>query len=140
MTVDYSELEMAFEFVSSGYEYECLAYLDIRSGKIYYDSDASEDELPGDLHSNDKYLEIPSKTEFGLGKPLAIRFSELHLPSEIDMVYTFFSSRGAYSNFKALLEKRNLLQTWYDFEQAALKKEIMQWCADNEINVLEAGQ
>jgi hypothetical protein len=135
MAIDYSNLEMAFEFVSSGYECEHLAYLDRLSGEIYYDSDESEDVMPDDLFTNDKYVEIPSTKEFGLGKPLAIEFAQNYLSSDLDRVYTFFRSRGAYANFKALLEKRDLLETWYTFEQAALKKAILEWCDDNEISI-----
>ena len=135
MAIDYSDLEMAFEFVSSGYEGEHAAYLDRLSGEIYYDSDASEDEMPDDLFTNDKYVEIPTKKEFGLGKSLAIKFSQNQLSSDLNMVYNIFSSSRAYANFKALLTKRGLLQTWYTFEQAALKKAILEWCADNEISI-----
>ena len=135
MAIDYSSLESAFEFVSSGYEYETSAYLDRLSGEIYFDSDGSEDVMPDDLFTNDKYIEIPSKKDFGLGKPLAVEFAQIHLPSDLNMVYTFFSSRRAYANFRTLLENRGVLQTWYNFEQEALKKAIMEWCDDNEISI-----
>lgn len=77
MTIKLSDLELAFDFVSFGGEYEHSAYLDKDSGNIFYDSDASEDVLPEDLFTNDKYIEIPHKKEFGLGKPLAIEFTVL---------------------------------------------------------------
>jgi hypothetical protein len=135
MAIDYSNLEMAFEFVSFGYEGEHTAYLDRLSGEVHYDSDESEDVMPDDLFTNDKYVEIPSTKEFGLGKPLAIEFTRNHLSSDLNRVYTLFSSSRAYSNFKALLEKRGVLQTWYTFEQAALKNAILEWCNDNEISI-----
>jgi len=135
MAVDYDELELAFEFVSSGYEFDHSAYLDTESGEIYFDSDASDDELPVDLFENGKYIQIPEKREFGLGKPLAIEYTQMNLPEELELVYSFFRSKGAYSNFKALLENKNLLESWYAFEQEALKKSILKWCADNEISI-----
>ena len=135
MAIDYSELELAFDFVSSGYEFDHSAYLDKESGKIYYDSDASEDELPEDLLENEKYLSIPSKKDFGLGKPLAIEYAQINLPEELNLVYSIFRSRGAYSNFKALLENKNQLEQWYTFEKEALKKAILEWCAENGISL-----
>lgn len=135
MVINYDELELAFEFVSSGYEFDHSAYLDKESGKIYFDSDASEDELPEDLFENDKYIQIPEKREFGLGKPLAIEYSQINLPGELELVYSFFRSRGAYSNFKALLDSKNQLEQWYAFEQEALKKAILEWCTENEISI-----
>jgi len=135
MAIDYSDLEMAFEFVSSGYEGEHAAYLDRLSGDIYYDSDASEDVMPDDLFINDKYVEIPSKKQFGLGKPLAIEFTQNHLSSDLNRVYSIFSSSRAFANFKALLAERGVLQTWYTFEQAALKEAIIVWCGDNKISL-----
>jgi hypothetical protein len=135
MTIDYSSLEMAFEFVSDEYGEENAAYLDRLSGEIHYDSDDSEEVLPDDLFTDDKYVEIPSKQGFGLGKPLVIDFTQQYLSSELNVVYGFFSSRGAYAKFKTLLEKRELLQTWYTFEEVALKKAILKWCEDNEVSI-----
>ena len=135
MAINYSDLELAFEFVSSGYEFEYSAYLDKESGAIYYDSDASEDELPEDLFENEKYIAIPSKRDFGLGKPLAIEYAQNNLPEELDLVHSFFRSKGAYSNFKSLLENKDQLEKWYSFEQEAMKKAILEWCAENEISI-----
>ncbi len=135
MSIDYGDLELAFDFVSSGYEGEHAAYLDKISGEIYYESDASEDVLPEDIFENEKYIEIPSKLEFGLGKPLAIEFAQINLKEDLEQVYSFFSSRGAYSKFKTLLENRNKLESWYAYEKEALKKALLEWCAENEISI-----
>lgn len=135
MAINYSDLELAFEFVSSGYEFEHSAYFDKETGVIYYDSDASEDELPEDLFENEKYIAIPSKRDFGLGKPLAIEYAQYNLPDELDLVCSFFRSKGAYSNFKSLLENKDQLDNWYSFEQEAMKKAILEWCAENEISI-----
>ena len=133
MELNYSDLEMAFEFASSGYGYDHSAWLDKESGIIYYDSDASEDELPDDLYENKKYLEIPDKREFNLGKPLAIEFAQAFLPDGLDHVYSIFRSKGAYSRYKNLLEKRGALEKWYKFEQEALRNCIIEWCEDNGV-------
>ena len=126
---------MAFEFVSSGYGYDHSAWLDKESGTIYYDSDVSEDELPDDLYENEKYLEIPDKREFDLGKPLAIKFIQYFLPDDLDQVYSIFRSKGAYSRYKNMLEKRGALEKWYEFEQESLRNCITEWCEDNGVKI-----
>ncbi len=51
MAVSFSDLQLAFEFVSSGGMGENEAYLDRRSGKIYWHSEFGEndEELPDDI-------------------------------------------------------------------------------------------
>jgi len=135
MLVNYSDLEMAFEFVSAGDGYDSAAYLDRETGEIFYDSDSLDDEIPDDIFENEKYISIPDKREFSLGKPLALKFSELYLPNEIENVYSMFRSKGAYSSFKSLLESESQLENWYEYEQNALKEAIVQWCEDKGIEL-----
>ena len=54
MAVSFSDLQLAFEFVSSGGMGENEAYLDRRSGKIYWHSDVGDNdqELPDDITRN----------------------------------------------------------------------------------------
>ena len=57
------------DFVSSGGMGENGAYLDRRSGKIYWHSEFGEndEELPYDIDDK-KYISIPDKRELDLGK------------------------------------------------------------------------
>lgn len=135
MTVNYSDLEMAFDFVSAGAGYDHAAYLNKESGEIFYESDSSDDEIPEDVFENPKYINIPDKKDFGLGKPLAIKFTELYLPNDIKKVYAIFSSKGAYSSFKSLLETKNQLENWYEYEQYAIKQAIIKWCEHNGVEL-----
>ena len=70
MAVSLSDLQLAFEFVSSGGMGENEAYLDRRSGKIYWHSEFgdNDEELPDDI-DDEKYISIPDKRELDLGKP-----------------------------------------------------------------------
>ena len=76
MPVSFSDLQLAFEFVSSGGMGENEAYLDRQSGKIYWHSEFGDkdEELPGDI-DDEKYISIPDKRELDLGKPLVLDFS-----------------------------------------------------------------
>jgi hypothetical protein len=73
MPISFSDLQLAFEFVSSGGMGENEAYLDRQSGKIYWHSEFgdNDEELPDNI-DDDKYIAIPDKIEFSLGKPLVL--------------------------------------------------------------------
>ena len=43
--------------------------------------------------------------------------------------------RGAYGRFKDLLERRNLLEQWYAFEQSAQRRAIEHWCEENSLEI-----
>ena len=60
MAVSFSDLQLAFEFVSSGGMGENEAYLDRQSGKIYWHSEFgdNDEELPDDI-DDAKYISIP---------------------------------------------------------------------------------
>jgi len=69
MPVSFLDLQLAFEFVSSGGVGEKEAYLDRQSGKIYWHSEFgdNDEELPNDIDDK-KYILIPDKRELDLGK------------------------------------------------------------------------
>src|SRR5881227_1679623 len=126
MPISFSDLELAFEFVSSGGMGENEAYLDRQSGKIYWHSEFgdNEEELPNDI-DDEKYISIPDKRELHLGKSLVSDFAREFLPvdydevrhifSQRDEVRHIFSQRGAYRRYKDLLVRRGALERWYDF-------------------------
>ena len=41
------------------------------------------------------------------------------LPADVGRTESIFSARGAYSRFKDMLEHRNALDRWYDYENTA---------------------
>jgi hypothetical protein len=67
MAVNFSDLQLAFEFVSGGGMGENEAYLDRQSGKIYWHSEFgdNDEELPNDI-DDEKYISIPDKRELDL--------------------------------------------------------------------------
>jgi hypothetical protein len=141
MPASFKDLLEAFEFVGmSGSLGENLAFLDRRTGKIYWHSEFSDvaelnDELPDDIGDEEKYIAIPDKREFDLGKPLALDFARACLPDDFDEVRHIFSRKGAYRKFKALLVIRNALDRWYEFESKATERALRDWCAFNLISV-----
>jgi len=138
MTVSFSDLQVAFEFVSSAGMGENEAYLDRQSGKIYWHSEFgdNDEELPDDI-DDEKYTAIPDKRELDLGKPLILDFAREFLPNDYDEVRRIFSRRGAYRRFKDLLVRRDALERWYDFSNKAEEVALREWCAQNGIDLSE---
>jgi hypothetical protein len=135
--VPFDTLLEAFEFVSFGPPEEHQAYVCLETGKIYWHSELgdNEEELPEDIDNAEKYVAIPHKNDLDLGKNLAIEFVEEVLPAATHEVERMFSRRGAYSNFKNLLERRGLLARWYEYEATAQEKAVREWCADQGIEI-----
>ena len=141
MPVSFQEILTAFEFAGMSGDFGThQAILCRRTGKIYCrsefpDLDELNDEMPDDVEDDEKYVAIPDKQELGLGKPLALDFAREFLPSDFDEVRYIFSKRGAYKKFRALLIRRDVLDSWYDFEAKATEQALREWCELNSIEV-----
>ena len=136
MAIEFTELTLAFDFVSSGRPYEHQAFLNIETGKIYWQSafGDNEEELPADLE-NGKYVEIPHKNDLGLGKSLALDFSYRHISNECERIEAIFRRKGAYSKFKAVLENNGVIDKWYEYESSAQEKALREWCEVRGIEI-----
>ena len=135
MLVDWNELEQTVEFVSMGNE----AVLCRKTGKFFWLSDLEEDieAWPDDADDEEKYLAIPDKKELDLGKALVLEFAGQFLPEEYDEIRRIFSKRGAYARFRDLLQRRNALDRWYDFEGKATEQALREWCKANGLTIRE---
>lgn len=138
-TVRYSELLDAFEFVSFGGLIGHGAYIDPDSGAIYCVSSEIEmdDEVPDDLESSDRYIAVPHKTDLDLGRDLVLSFVGGELPDDYDTVAAYFRKKGAYGRFKDLLDARNLLERWHEFEARETEKALRAWCLANDIDIID---
>ncbi len=142
MPTSFSDLELAYEFVSSEGLGINEALLCRRTGKIYWRSDSSDmdgldDEVPDDLDDEEKYIAIPGKRDLDLGKPLVLDFAREFLPNDFDEVRYIFSRRGAYKKFRALVTRRNVLDRWYEFESKATKRALREWCELNSVELAD---
>jgi hypothetical protein len=80
---------------------------------------------------------VPDRYELDLGKALVFDFAREFLPSNYDDVRDFFSRRGGYRKFRALVERRHMLQRWYDFEKDAIHKALRDWCEVNGVELTD---
>jgi len=136
MGIKFEDIVDAFDFVSFGQMFEHQAFLNKNTGKIYWHSEIgdNEEELPEDIDS-DKYIEIPHKKELNLGKFLVFDFAYEYLPNDADEIENIFRRKGAYSKFKALLERKKLIDKWYEFESKAQEKALKTWCEESGIKL-----
>jgi hypothetical protein len=113
---DFSEITMAFDFVSFGQPFEHQAFLNKETGKVYWHSEIgdNEEELPDDIEDK-KYIEIPHKNDMGLEKLLVLDFIYHQLPKEAENIQEIFRRKGAYSKFKRILENYGITGKWYKF-------------------------
>jgi hypothetical protein len=99
VSVNAEQLRIAFELVSSGAPLEHNAHICLDTGRIYWDSASAgldEDDLPDDIETSDRYILVPHKTDLGLGRRLALSFTDREMPDSYNIVMGFFRCRGAY--------------------------------------------
>ena len=134
------DIELAFSFVNSAAPMEHRAYISLDTGQIYWVSELNpiEEEVPEDLEDSGQYIAVPHKNELGLGRNLALEFARDEIPARYREVEGIFHRRGAYRQFKDLLASAGLLEKWYKFEEATLDNALREWCADNEIEIIES--
>ena len=137
VTVTYSELSSAYEFAVADGGEESAAYLSLDTGEFccvspYVDTD---EEIPNDLETSNRYLLLPGKRELGLGKRLALRFVEEQAPALLSQAEEIFRHKGAYARYKDLLVSQGALERWYEYEAAATKNALLEWCAEHEVEV-----
>jgi Uncharacterised protein family (UPF0158) len=135
--IKFSELLDAFTFSSASLALDCYAYINLDTGAIYLVSDDmdvnTEQEMPDDLETSERYLPVPHKNDLELGRTLVFSFVEQALPDDYDMVRDIFRSKGAYGRFKDFLDARAMLQNWYDYEARMTEEALRSWCKDNDI-------
>ncbi len=135
------DLELAYDFVSSLALYECAAYISRQAGEIFWVSEAVADTepAPDDVDNPALYIAVPHKMDLDLGKSLVFRFVRAELPEFYDEVRDIFRSKGAYSRFKALLERNDQLEQWYRYEESETLAALREWCEQEGIEFIDDG-
>lgn len=136
--VNFSDIDLAFHFVSGAEFGINSAFLCRDTGQIYFESGFGDsDELPEDIEDSNRYIQIPHKRDLDLGIELVREFVIKNLPEKAGEIENFFRSRGAYTRYKELLSKCNTLEKWYQFEQVRIESALKNWCIQNNIQIEE---
>ena len=134
--VKFDDLLAAYEWVSSS-PGDSEAFVSRVTGDVHWSSSTMDldDELPEDIEDGSIYVAVPNKHDLNLGKNLALAFAEERLADSYQTVATIFRQRGAYGRFKDLLERKSLLQAWYDFEAKATEVALREWAAGEGLSI-----
>ncbi len=137
-SINFSELRNAFEFVSSGPSSLHSAYICVDTGIIYWTSNVMdlEEQVPDDLETSDRYIQVPHKNDLKLGQSLALSFIDQEIPHDYNFAASLFRKRGAYRRFKELLQSEGLLEKWFAFEANASDMALQDWCKENHIKLV----
>ena len=126
---------------------EIASELDTLSGDscFYYNKTTGElewfnddDENPNGLEleeveDNPDYIALPTKfdlDDYGIMKDFMFTQKDEKIRSEIsDAIHR----RGAFGNFRDVVERHALLQNWYDFKQADYENHVKDWCEENDL-------
>jgi hypothetical protein len=135
--VSYAELLEAFEWVSASGSMENSAFVSRKTGCAHWASQSGEleAELPEDIEDASVYVAVPHKNDLDLGRALALRFVEERVPDAAATVTGFFRQRGAYARFKDLLERKGILQAWYEYQAQAVESALRAWSEENGLQL-----
>lgn len=129
----------AFDFANVGGSFGCESYICKQTGASYFYSEYgdNEEELPDDI-DDEKYLMLPDKQDLELGNRLVFEFSEEHMAELFQKIEAIFRRKGAYHQFKILLEQSGQLEHWYEFEKHKTEIALRQWCLEQGINITDS--
>ncbi|MFM8330327.1 MAG: UPF0158 family protein [Candidatus Methylumidiphilus sp.] len=139
-TLKYSDLLFAFDFASAGFPGEARAYIAIDTGAIYFLSEYTDspDDMPEDVETSDRYIQVPHKNHLNLSRRLALRFAAEKLPDDgYASVADIFQRKGAYRRFKDYLDEIGQRDEWYQYEAEKTRQALCEWCEDNAIELID---
>lgn len=135
--VEFDDLLAAFDWVNASDEGDNSAFVCRETGTIHWGSNSAEveDELPDDVDDGSLYLAIPHGTALGLGRRLALAFTEEVLPESVSEVFGFFRRPGAYRRFRELLDREQRLDEWREFERAEIARALREWAEEQGVRI-----
>ena len=134
MKMKFEDIQEAFDFINFVAYGEHVAVLDKSTGRIYKHSELGDFEpIPDRVLESIDVVEIPHKNDLGLGQELVFEFVRREIPDDYEAVRTIFKRRGAYAQYKYLLQSKGLLQRWYDLYIARQEKALRKWCEENGV-------
>ena len=137
--VKFDDLLAAYEWVSSSSPAENEAFVSRITGNVHWSSSMADldEELPEDIENGSIYVSVPHKYDLDLGKNLVLTFAEEQLADSYETVSSLFRQRGAYGEFKDLLERKGKLEAWYEYEANATELALREWAAEQGLLIAE---
>ncbi|MBN2804610.1 MAG: hypothetical protein JXR91_16065 [Deltaproteobacteria bacterium] len=130
--VNFTDIEMAYDFVNCTGYLGNSAVIHRKTGEIYYLGDDLDNDLPDDFDEDDEaLLSIHDKYDLELGSNIVMDFAHEYCSDDLEEIQFIFSHKGAYAHFKRLLSKKGRLEKWYEFEQEKTETALLKWCKIN---------
>ena len=133
-----SDLIDAFDNCRIGEQY----YLDLKTGEILHTSDEfmEEDDLQEIYESLDeereRYLNIPEEGSHEGYRDMVAFVESLEDENLQEKLAIALDGPGAFRRFKdVLLRYPQTEEEWFEFQNERLKKRVMQWLEENEIEL-----
>jgi len=136
-SVSLDDLEHALFWVS-GSSFENSAFVSRKTGQVFsYGADGPiDDDAPEDIEDGTEFIAIPEKNELDLGQTLVHNFVAEYAHALEHEVRGIFKQRGAYSRFKTLLQRHDLLDQWHGYEREATARALTAWAQENGFHVV----
>lgn len=135
---NFSEIVTAFEYRNSSYDGDITIILRKDTGEILFRSKVLGKDKIGNIESEidkDLLAYIPHKDDIDLGKQLVFNFAGERMQHVYGKVRGMFHHRGAYQKFIELLERKEKLREWHEYESEQQEKALRRWCKINEIEL-----
>jgi len=78
---------------------------------------------------------VPHKNDLDLGSRLAHLFADRHLTEHRGEVRDIFRRKGAYARFKALLQRLDAVDAWYEFERSETAFALLAWASEVHMSI-----
>jgi len=98
-------------------------------------------EAAMDIEENwDNYISLPSGFDIDEYDIMVEFCDSLDNDRISDELLRALNGRGAFRRFKDAAIRLNVEKKWYDYRDEALRKIAMDWCKDNDIEVMNDNQ
>ncbi len=136
-----TDLLDAYEFADVGQNQEFGAFVCLRTGTFYFQTDPDisgiENELLNVIDNIDLYLSMLDRRELDLGRSLVLDFVHEARPQDNELMRSHFHKRGAHRQFRSWSDRVGLTQVWCKFRQDRTLAALRVWAVENGLQVLD---
>ena len=87
------------------------------------------------LENQDDFLDLPSQYEFHEYRIMERFILSLPVETQREELLDRIKGKGAFSRFRAGLDRFMLLVKWYQYRDRALREFAIRWCKENGIEI-----
>lgn len=107
----------------------------VNKEKIVYFSDWLENEEEYD--EDDDYIDLPDSYHINEYQMMENFVYSLPKGKNQTILYNAIQGRGAFRRFKDKLYEIGMTKTWFDYRDRQYKEIALEWCEENDIEVIE---